>query len=245
VYSLDKVCYLYESGDSVIIETEDKDYFYNFFDLDTDYEKIYNYANLSNREILVTASNLGRGVRILRQNAFEMLFSFIISQNNNIKRISKTIDNLCKRVGKEFSSPFGVYNAFPTAEEMAVLTIEDFKALGFGYRGDYFISLIDRILNGFDIESLKNLDDESLRSVLLGVKGVGDKVANCVMLFGFYRTKSFPVDTWIEKIYTQNFNGTLKDRTKIKDYFISEFGDYSGYIQQYLFYYKRSLESKE
>jgi N-glycosylase/DNA lyase len=65
------------------------------------------------------------------------------------------------------------------------------------------------------------------------------------MLFGFYRTKSFPVDTWIEKIYIENFNGTLKDRTKIKDYFISEFSDYSGYIQQYLFYYKRSLESKE
>ena len=244
VFSLDKVCYAYESGENVIIETEYKDYFYSFFDLSTDYEKIFSYANSREEEILVTASSLAKGVRILKQDAEEMLFSFIISQNNFIKRISSTIEKLCKKAGKKINSPFGSYYAFPTAQEMASLTENDYKDLGFGYRGSYFISLIQKINSGYDIEKLKTLNDNLLYRELLSLKGVGDKVANCVMLFGFYKTKSFPVDTWIEKIYLEDFKGTIKDRTKIKEYFISRFQDYSGYIQQYLFYYKRSLEIK-
>ena len=92
------------------------------------------------------------------------------------------------------------------------------------------------------IEYLNGLDDSELYSALTSFCGVGDKVANCVMLFGFFRTKTFPVDTWIEKIYLEDFKGTLKDRKKMSEWFISEFGEYSGFIQQYLFHYKRNLE---
>ena len=169
-----------------------------------------------------------------------MLFSFIISQNNNIKRITSTIEKLCQRVGKKLNSPFGCYYAFPTVDELATLTESDYNNLGFGYRGRYFICLIESIKNGLDINKLKLLSDTDLYDALISLCGVGDKVANCVMLFGFFRTKTFPVDTWIEKVYSQNFNGKIKDRKKISEWFISQFGEFSGYVQQYLFHYIRN-----
>lgn len=240
VFSKDKICYIYSSGDNTVIETEDKDYFYNFFDLSTDYSDIYTKAISYGNQTLVNSANLGKGIRILKQDAFEMLFSFIISQNNNIKRISNTVEALCERVGKKLSSPFGDYFAFPTVEEMLPLTEKDYKELGFGYRGRYFIELLSAISDGFDVYALSTYSDSDLKKSLTSLVGVGEKVANCVLLFGYYRTSAFPVDTWIEKIYLEDFNGTLKDRKKITEWFEKEFGRYGGYFQQYLFHYKRS-----
>ncbi len=245
VFSNDKICYAYVDGDNAIIETEDKDYFYNFFDLVTDYSKIYNSAISYGNHTLTLSANLGKGVRILRQDSFEMTFSFLISQNNNIKRISNSIERLSEKVGTKKSSPFGEYYAFPTIEQLKTLTIQDYKDLGLGYRAEYFYGLVELIYQGFLIENLKDLSEQELYNSLVNIKGIGDKVANCIMLFGFYKTKSFPVDTWTYKIYTENFNGTIKNREKVTEWFISEFGDYSGYFQQYLFYYKRSLEKQK
>lgn len=242
VISNDKICYLYRDKGNTVIETEHKKYFHNFFDLDTDYEKICNLSLVMENKTLKKSVDLGKGIRILRQNSFETLFSFIISQNNNVKRISLTIEKLCEKVGKKINSPFGEYYAFPTALELKTLTEADYKELGFGYRGKYFISLISDIENGFEVDGLKNLSDIDLYQSLISLTGVGDKVANCVMLFGFYRTKTFPVDTWIEKIYLQDYNGNLKERKKITKWFIEKYGENAGYYQQYLFYYKRSLE---
>ncbi len=245
VFSKDKVCYIYQENDLIVIETEHPDYFYNFFDLLTDYNDIYNKAISYGNDTLTLASNLGKGVRILRQDSFEMLFSFLISQNNNIKRITNSIEKICERVGTKKSSVFGEYYAFPTLKELKTLTINDYKDLGLGYRAEYFYGLVDLIYQGFSLENLSNLNEIDLYNSLIKIKGIGDKVANCIMLFGFYKTKSFPVDTWTDKIYRENFNGKLKDRKKITEWFISEFGDYSGYFQQYLFYYKRSLEKQK
>lgn len=237
----DKICYIYKEGDDIVIQTEYKDYFYNYFDLSRDYFNIYNLAvNYGNQTLKLSAES-GKGIRILKQDAFEMLFTFIISQNNNIKRITATVEKLCEKVGKKLTSPFGDYYAFPTLEQLCVLTDKDYKELGFGYRGKYFICLIENLKNGLSIERLKSYEDSKLYSELTSFCGVGDKVANCVMLFGFFRTKTFPVDTWIEKIYLEDFNGTLKDRKKISEWFISEFGEYSGFIQQYLFHYIRNV----
>lgn len=241
VVSQDKICYIYTAEDKTIIETEYKDYFYNFFDLSTDYSKIFNFAVSYGNQTLLNSANLGKGIRILKQDSFEMLFSFIISQNNNIKRITQTIEKLCEKVGSKLSSPFGEYFAFPTAKQMETLTETDYKDLGFGYRGRYFIELLSKINNGFDIFKLSALSDENLYKELVSLTGVGDKVANCIRLFGFYRTAAFPVDTWIEKIYIEDFNGLLKDRKKITQWFENEFGVNSGFIQQYLFHYKRNL----
>lgn len=244
VFSLDKICYLYEDGESVVIESDDIKYFENYFDLTTDYQSVYNSAKAYGNETLTLSAELGKGVRILRQDALETLFSFIISQNNNIKRISQTIEKLAEKAGKKTLSKWGEYYAFPSVNELEKLSENDYKELGFGYRGRYFIELVKKLKSGYDFSRLKGLKNAELFSELTSITGVGAKVANCVMLFGFYRTESFPVDTWIDKIYRENFNGKLVNREKITNYFIGEFGINSGYYQQYLFYYKRSLESK-
>ena len=170
------------------------------------------------------------------------MLSFIISQNNNIKRIISTIEKLCEKVCIKLNSPFGEYYPFPTVEQLKTLTESDYKSLGFGYRGKFFINLLKDVENGLLIDSFKSLNDVDLYNALTKINGVGDKVANCVMLFGFYKTKTFPVDTWIEKIYLNDFKGNLKDRKKISKWFIDKFQENAGYYQQYLFYYKRSLE---
>ncbi|MBQ3235004.1 MAG: hypothetical protein IJA97_02470 [Clostridia bacterium] len=240
VISKDKICYIYNIDNEVVIQTEDKEYFYNFFDIDTDYSKIVNYALNYGNQTLTRSATLGKGIRILHQDPFEMLFTFIISQNNNIKRISSTVEKLCERVGTKLSSPFGDYYAFPSATQMSVLTEADYKEMGFGYRGRYFIELISLINGGFNVYDLSAYSDSNLKQALTSLVGVGEKVANCVSLFGYYRTSAFPVDTWIEKIYIDDFSGTLKDRKKITEWFENEFKEYSGYIQQYLFHYKRN-----
>lgn len=240
VVAKNKICYLYEEGNNTVIESDDVNFFRNFFDIETDYSVIVKKALEYGNKTLTEASIKGKGIRILKQDPFEMTFSFIISQNNNIKRIQQTIEKLCKKCGKKLSSVFGDYYAFPTATEMQKLTELDYKELGFGYRGRYFIDLLAKIKSGFLIEALTPLSRDEVYNELIKINGIGDKVANCITLFGFYKTDSFPVDTWIEKIYIEDFNGTLKDRKKMTEFFLEQFGIYSGYIQQYLFHYKRT-----
>ena len=203
------------------MQTEYPEYFQNYFDVFTNYQLIVNSALSQNNKTLTLSATLGKGIRILRQNPTETLFSFLISQNNNIPRIKQSIEKLAEKVGQKRLSPFGEYYAFPTVTELATLSVEDYKALGLGYRAEYFHGLVNAILNGLvNVEEFSSLNTLNLYNKLINVKGVGDKVANCVLLFGFYKTDSFPVDTWIEKFYIENYGGTLKNRKKIKKCFI-------------------------
>lgn len=246
VISLDKCAYVYQENDNAVVECEkeDRDYFYNYFDLGKDYSKIYNSAINENIPILTKSANLGKGVRILNQDSTEMLFSFIVSQNNNIPRIKSIIERLCFSLGEKKTFMGETFYAFPLIERLAEKDENFFKSIGLGYRASYIEKLAKSIINGFNVESLKSLPLEDLKKSLLNIYGVGPKVADCVMLFGFNRSDSFPVDTWIEKLYKEDFNGKLTDRNKISKYFTDRFKVNSGYYQQYLFYYKRSLEKK-
>jgi N-glycosylase/DNA lyase len=195
-------------------------------------------------EILSVSANLGKGIRILNQDAVETLFSFIISQNNNIPRIKKSIEKLCQGLGEEKEFEGIKYYAFPTVEKMSQAPLEFYKEIGLGYRAEYVKKLAEKIVQGFSVNSLKALATNELKSVLTSLYGVGPKVADCVSLFGFHRSDSFPVDTWIDKVYKEHFNGSLTDRNKISKWFTDLFKENSGYYQQYLFYYKRSLEKQ-
>ena len=241
VFAEDKCAFLYESGGFTIIEAEDERYFRHYFDLSRDYSAIYNAALNTGESVLVKAAELSKGVRILNQNPVEALYSFMISQNNNIPRIQSTIEKLCMAYGEKVGGTVEYY-AFPTPENLKNVSVEDFKALGLGYRAEYLKELTAKILNGFDPLSLSFLPAAKLFDELMKLKGVGAKVANCVTLFGYHKTDSFPVDTWIKKYYTDDLKGTLTDIKKITDFFIGKYGDNAGYFQQYLFYYKRSLE---
>ena len=226
VFSRDKCVYCYnEDGKAYIqLKETEKGYFSNYFDLDRDYGLIVDSASKSGVDVLSKSAKLAKGVRILKQDAEEMLFSFMISQNNNIPRIKNSIDKLCTLLGEK---------------------IEFYKSIGLGYRAEYVKNLAQKIAQGYVVSSLEKLSTKELKNQLVSIHGVGPKVADCVSLFGFNRTDSFPVDTWIEKVYVQDFKGNQKDRKKIADELTLKFGENAGFFQQYLFYYKRSLEGIE
>lgn len=241
VLSKDKCAYLYAQDNQTVIECleQDEKYFYNYFDLSRDYAKICESAEQENIPILTSAVKKGKGIRILNQDKEEMLFSFIISQNNNIPRIKGIIERLCHSLGERKEFLGQEYFAFPTAKQMAEKDLDFYENIGLGYRAKYIKDLADNIANGLDVEKFNDLTTKELKQKLLSIFGVGPKVADCIALFGFHRSDSFPVDTWIEKVYIEDLKGTIKDRAKIADYLVERFKDYSGYYQQYLFYHKR------
>lgn len=240
VMSKDKACYVYSDGIKTFIECEkgDEDYFYNYFDLDRDYGAIVKKAKSYDIPALSHAAEVGKGIRLLNQDEGETVISFIVSQNNNIPRIKGILSRLCEGLGerKEFSGE--TFFSFPKSSRIAEKEREYFKSLGAGYR-DIFIKETAERLARDGVENLRKLDGEGLKKELLSFKGIGEKVADCICLFGFKKCDSFPVDTWVEKIYREDFGGTLTDRKKIGKYFVSLFGEYSGYVQQYLFFAKR------
>lgn len=241
VQSADKCCYVKTKNDvtEITFNDEDEEYFKNFFDLEADYSGVVERAEKCDFEIVRKAVKSACGIRILRQQKEETLFSFIISQNNMIPRIKSIIERTATALGEKHNFMGEDYFSFPRAEVLSDKNADFYKQLGYGYRADYIPSVANEISSGRFSLTDDGLSSAELRKKLIGLKGVGPKVADCVSLFGFHRTDSFPVDTWIEKLYREDFGGTLTDRKKISDYFVSRFGNDSGFIQQYIFYYKR------
>lgn len=231
VLSLDKICWIYEDNDIVRIATDDVDYFYNYFDLDFDYDEIIN--KLNNDYKLDYATIHGRGIRILRQDPLETIINFIISSNNNIPRIKGIINKLCQ-LGKGINGN----RAFPTLDEMYNADIGFYNSLGAGYRAEYLYKTVNMIKHGFDIDIVNQVSTDDARVYLNKLCGVGPKVADCILLFGYHRMDVFPVDTWIAKVY-QDECGLCNDSKKMNFYLVNKYGNLSGYAQQYLFYYKR------
>ena len=238
VFSGDKICFVRSDGIKTTVESDDADYFYNYFDLNRDYSEIVEKAKSYGIPLLSKSAENCKGLRMLNQNREEMIYSFIISQNNNIPRIKGIIEKICAGLGEKKTSVFGEYYAFPSSSRLAGADASFFRSCGAGYRDDY-LEETSKAIASDGISKLENLDGVSLKKELLKYKGIGGKVADCVALFGFNKTSAFPVDTWIEKIYREDFKGELRNREKIAEYFVGEFGEYSGYIQQYLFYGKR------
>ena len=238
VNSADKIAYVYSKGAKTVVESEQTDYFYKYFDLDRDYGEIVEKVCSYNIPLLTKSARLCRGLRILNQNREEMIYSFIISQNNNIPRIKGIISKICTALGEKISSPFGEYFAFPSSSALANADISVFTKAGAGYRDVYLSETSKRIcLEG--TAKLEALSTGELKKELLTYKGIGPKVADCVSLFGFRKTDSFPVDTWIEKVYREDLGGTEQNRERIAKHLTDTFGENSGYVQQYLFYGKR------
>lgn len=212
----------------------------DYFDLNTDYKEIRKV--LSNNEILPKAMEYGEGIRILNQNHFEMLISFIISANNMIPRIKKSIEVISMRYGKFICEDENrKYYSFPTVEELSRATVEDLREFAkVGFRDKRIFDTVNMILNEkIDLDNFENLETDILREELLKFSGVGNKVADCIMLFSYNRGEVFPVDVWIKRVMEELF---IKKETPVKK--ISKeadriFGKYAGYAQQYLFYYGR------
>ncbi len=235
VYSLDEFANVKKIGDEYIIYTKNPKYFVNYFDLDTDYSAIK--KDIAKNDYIKKAINYGSGIRILRQNLLEVIIGFIVSANNNISRITKTMQKI-----REYGEKKDNYYAFPTLSRLNDITIQDFKDMGAGYRAEYLYQTI-RQLNDVDLPKTKQWDTQKLKKWLLSLYGVGPKVADCILLFGYGRCDCFPVDTWIEKVYIDIFK-TKQSRLKMSSDLVQYFGKNAGYAQQYLFFYKRSFDKK-
>lgn len=231
VISLNKKATIIERDNCYEIISDNPNYFVDFFNLRTDYNKIK--EKLKRNKILSPMIDHGYGIRILKSDPLEMIFSFVISQNNNIKRIQQIIERLCK-LGK-FNDTF---YSFPNIETLYISPLEFYESLGAGYRAK-FLKELSTSLKDIDLNNLQKLSTDKLYTYLISLKGIGPKVASCILLFGFHRTEKFPVDTWIEQVYYNHFSKEKRTRPEIQKFFENEFGEYSGIAQQYLFYYER------
>ena len=204
-----------------------------YFDLDRDYSEVI--AAISENEILKNAAEYAHGIRVLNQEPWETLCSFIISQNNNIPRIKKIIGLLCTNFGERIQGT--QYYSFPSARRIADAGMEALDVIRSGFRSKYIYDAAVKVADGsIDLELLKTLPYEEAKSALMSIKGVGEKVANCVLLFslGFYG--AFPVDVWVKKVIIKYYGD---------DFDSARFGKYAGIAQQYLFYYERSLGNEK
>ncbi|MCQ2462475.1 MAG: DNA-3-methyladenine glycosylase [Clostridia bacterium] len=199
-----------------------------YFDLDRDYAKIC--ALLSTDENLKQACEQYYGIRILKQDPWEALCSFIISQNNNIPRISGIISRLCELYGEQINE---THYSFPSYERLKGVTVEDLAPLRSGFRAKYIVDAVDRLVNGeIVLDEIYDMPIEQARLTLMKIKGVGAKVAECTLLYGFGRTEAFPVDVWVKRIMAELYPDGLPVCTD----------GVQGIAQQYLFHWRRNKE---
>lgn len=233
-------------GDIVRIKNTNLEEFntiwYDYFDFGTNYTDIKNNLK-SMDEYLDKATDFGWGIRILQQDGWEMLISFIISSNNRIPMIQRAIENLSRNFGKYIGKYEGKdYYAFPTPEELNKATIEEIRACQTGFRDKYIKSTTENVINNNeDVLLYRNLETEECLKELLKFNGVGPKVGDCIALFGMQKYDTFPVDVWVKRVMQEFYVEDDMSLPKIRKFAIDKFGDLSGFAQQYLFYYAREL----
>lgn len=210
----------------------------DYFDADRDYGKIKH--TLSADPVMKNAISFGEGIRILNQEPFECLISFIISASNNIPRIKKIIDALCRSFGDKREYMGKCFYTFPSPECLASLDLSDLSVIRAGFRDKYILAAAKCVSDGMiDLECLKKSSAEYAKSQLLKLPGVGNKVADCVLLFGFGKYSSFPIDVWIKRIMEYCYTGSEQPRDEIAALADKKFGTLGGFAQQYLFYWAR------
>ncbi len=214
-------------------ETEFNDIWYRYFDLDQDYTGIRARISKKDDFFLWSASEQEKGIRILRQDPWEMLITFIISQNRNIPSIRRSVDMLSRTCGELKTDVLGeTYYAFPAPSSVASLDKDALIACRLGYRWKYVLAAARATASGiFDPDRLKDEDDATVTEVLTALYGVGAKVADCVSLFGFHRINAFPKDVWIKKILSEQYPS---------GYPFDLYSPYNGIYQQYMFAYYRN-----
>ena len=243
-----RVLHVSQQADTVTFYDTEEDEYVNvwkdYFDMDRDYSAVKKKL-LENDNKLKDAIESMWGVRILNQDFFETLISFIISQNKQIPHIKKIVADISAKFGT-YKGTYGGADmyTFPTLEQLTNASEEDFKELKTGFRAPYIMDAIRRNMAGqFNEKELKNMDYDSCIKELMTIKGVGEKVANCVSLFGLGKKEAFPVDVWIKRIMeTMYFDGEDTHKDKIAAFAKEQFGDLGGFAQQYLFYYGKTIK---
>lgn len=239
-----KVINVSQLGTKVIFDNLTLDDYHivkDYFDLDTDYEKIK--EKVSTDDIMKKAIDFGCGIRILNQDEWETMISFMISANNRIPMIKKVIENLSCKFGNFITSYRGRdYYSFPTPEQLAEAPVDKIIECKAGFRAPRIKDAAERFLNERDtIYDLKNKSYQEGLDYLKTYSGIGDKVANCILLFSMKQFDTFPVDVWVRRVMQTLYVDKDTSDKEIRRFAEEKFGDFSGYAQQYLFYYAREL----
>ena len=218
-----------EKGNIFIRSDAPSGLWYHYFDLDLDYEEIS--KPFLTVPYLEECTRNGMGIRILNQDFWETMCSFLISQCNNIKRIQGIVESLCTKFGDTISFEGEEFHTFPSYESIARLEICDLDSIKAGYRAQYLLDAARALQSGLlSPNSLRELPYEEVKRELLKINGIGEKVANCIILFGLHDMKAFPVDVWIQRAMREHFPPNFNPK---------ELGDYAGLAQQYIFYNMR------
>lgn len=229
-----------------ILNTTEEDFnniWQEYFDFNRDYSEVKD--KLIDDELLKKSMEFGYGVRVLNQEPFEILISFIISARNSIPVISKTINNISKKYGTKLQYKGEDYYTFPTIEQLSIATEDDIRETGASFRSKYIVDTVRRLKDGeLSLEEIMALNDDECHTKLQEFKGVGAKVADCVMLFSMKKTSAFPVDVWVKRAMIYFYDAKDSSLNKIRIFARDRFGELSGFAQQYLFYYARENKIK-
>lgn len=234
--------------DSIILHnTSMQDFlevWYNYLDLGRDYSLIKSELTAGDDNIMKQAVKFGDGIRILNQELWETVISFIISASNNIPRIKKIIELLCSSFGNKHTYEDNVFYSFPSPERIAELTLEDLSVIRAGFRDKYILDCAKKVVSGeINLEEINSMSTADAKKALMKIWGIGNKVSDCILLFGMQRYDSFPVDVWIKRVmeycYFQNNEQSIKTISTFAD---ERFGKLGGMAQQYLFFYARECK---
>ncbi len=248
IIAMERLLHIFNKGGYIVFEntseTDFKNIWYNYFDFGRDYSEIKNILS-SCDDTVKNAINHAPGIRILNQDFFECLISFIISQNNRIPMIKKVVANISQKYGKylgEFNGN-GCYS-FPLPAELAKANEAELMECKTGFRAKYIIDAVSRVVSGeIDGHAFLNMSTGDVRERLMSIKGVGPKVADCVMLFSLSKSDAFPTDVWVKRVMSYfYFDGQDTPIKAIHNLANEKFGKYSGFAQQYLFNYAREFK---
>ena len=232
-----------EDDKVTILNTNEEDFnniWLDYFDLKRDYSEIK--AGLAHDEILGKSVEYGYGIRLLNQEHFELLISFIISARNSIPSIMKTIKKISQKWGTPIEYKGNTYYTFPTPEQLKDATEEEIKETGASFRSKYIVDTIAKVNESsydFDLERISELNADECHTALQNFKGVGSKVADCIMLFSMRKYSAFPVDVWVKRAMIFFYGAEDASLNKIRIFARDKFGELAGFAQQYLFYYAR------
>ncbi len=213
----------------------------DYFDLERSYENLK--RDLMIDEHLINAINFGNGLRMLNQDPFEIILSFIISSNNRIPMIKKAINNISKKFGQCTLYKGDEYYYFPRIDDLVSVTQEEFRDCSVGFRDKYLVGTIKMINDNNNLDEIKNLLDDDCHKELQKFPGVGSKVSDCIMLFSMKKYSAFPVDVWVKRAMMKFYVAPDTSLKEIRNFGRDLFKNLSGFAQQYLFYYIRENKS--
>ena len=263
IVAFERVIELKEEGSNVLIYNSNiddvRDIWIDYFDLERDYSEIK--EELAKDELLNKCVEFGHGIRLLNQDPFELLISFIISARNSIPSIMKTINKISAKWGREIEYKGKTYYAFPTIDAIKDATLEEIQETGASFRSKYIVDTISNVykskeaklegnqerieeLKKYDLDYIESLSDDECHTALQEFKGVGAKVADCIMLFSMRKYSAFPVDVWVKRAMIYFYGAEDASLNRIRIFARNKFKDLSGFAQQYLFYYARENKIK-